>query len=67
MNIEPGSFHLILTSNYSIADCFHDQDVEFIESPFTEIGINVNSLMPFTVIDREILLSIKEKPKKFSP
>lgn len=56
VNIEPGSFYLIITSNNQISDCFHMQRMVPIKRRFSEICLNDNSLIPFTVNDTGILL-----------
>jgi hypothetical protein len=53
--IAPGTFNLIVTSNYRISDCFHPTDVAAIQRRFTEIQMTKGTILPFTTIDDGIL------------
>jgi hypothetical protein len=53
--IAPGTFNVIVTSNYPIAECFHPTDVAAIQRRFTEIHMTKGTILPFTTIDDSIL------------
>lgn len=56
LSINPGKFILIVTSNYSIDECFEEKDAAAIKRRFKEVRIeNQNDIFLSTVVDKSIL------------
>ena len=55
--IEPGSYILIITSNYSIDECnFNETDKQAIKERFTEVFIDESPLWQYEVVQFDIFV-----------
>lgn len=53
--VNPGTYFLIVTSNYSMEECFNEGDLQAIKRRFKEINLTPGSIFVNTVLDPSIL------------